>query len=101
MKCVKSNQLYSPQAYIEKLTGNYYVLDKDDTVAEIHKLLKLNNVETDERPFLDYPMNEIEEVIAKEVSVVFVDVTYINDNCEMIYEYRWFEVPENFEDNEV
>ena len=94
MKCVQDCEIYSPQNFVEKLTGYCYGFDQDDTVAEIHNLLKKHGVETDDSPLFDYPLDEIEEIIANEVPVVLVDTTYINENYEMIHEYRWFEVPE-------
>ena len=93
-KCVQTCQIYSPQTFVEKLTGYCYGFDQDDTVNEIHSLLRKHGIETDTSPLFDYPLDEIEEVVANEVEVVLVDTTYINSNCEMINEYRWFEVPE-------
>lgn len=100
MKCVKSLGVYSPQNFVEKLTGCCYGFDKDNTVEEIHILLKKHGIETDESPLFDYPLDEIEEIVANEVPVVLVDTTYIDDDYQMVYEYRWFEVPENFVDEE-
>lgn len=98
MKCIKSKQLYSPQVFVEKLTGMCYGFDKDDTASEIHSLLKHHGIENDDRILFDYPLDEIDEIITNDVPVVLVDTTYINDKCEMVYEYRWFEVPEDFEE---
>ena len=98
MKCVKSLELYSPQSFVEKLTGFCYGFDKDNTVEEIHTLLKHHGVETEEQPLFDYPLDEIKEVVEREAPVVLVDTTYIDDDCNLVYEYRWFEVPENFDE---
>lgn len=98
MKCVKSKQLYSPQVFVEKLTGVCYGFDKDSTAAEIHDLLRYNGVEDDEHPLFDYPLDEIDEILTNKVPVVLVDTTYIDDECNLVYEYRWFEVPENFKE---
>lgn len=98
MSCVKSTGIYSPQAFVEMLTGNCYRFDKDDTTAEIHYLLRINGVEVSDRPLFDYPLDEIEEIVENEVPVVLVDTTYINDSCDMVHEYRWFEVPEDFDE---
>lgn len=93
VKCVQSLKVYSPQDFVEKLTGYYYGFDKDNTVEEIHTLLKKHGIETEAVPLLDYPLDEIEEIVANEVPVVLVDTTYINDNYEMAVEHRWFEIP--------
>lgn len=97
MKCVKSTELYSPQAFVEALTGKCYCFNQDNTVEEIHRLLKINGVENDtDKTLWDYSLDEIDEIVENNVPVVLVDTTYINEDCEMVYEYRWFEVPESF-----
>lgn len=100
MKNVKSLSIYSPQNLVEKLTGYCYCFYDDNPVEVIHALLKKHGIESDESPLFDYPLDEIEEIVANEVPVVLVDTTYINDDCRMITEHRWFEVPEDFIDDE-
>ena len=39
-KYVKSEKLYTPQTYCEKLTGCCYGFDHEDTVFEIETVLK-------------------------------------------------------------
>ena len=97
---VKSNIVYSPQSFVGAVTGHYYIHHSENTVREIHDLLKLNKVETDENPLWDYPMDEIEHIVENEIPVVLVDVSSFNEKDEWITEYRWFEVPEWFEKRE-
>lgn len=95
---VKSKTPYSPQGFVGAVTGHYYIHKHDDTVKEIHDLLKLNGVETEESPLWDYPLDEIEHIVENKIPVVLVDVSGFNANDEWIVEFRWFEVPEDFED---
>lgn len=95
---VKSKGIYSPQNFVGAVTGRYYIHKHDDTVKEIHDLLKLNEIETEEEPLWDYPLDEIEHIVENGINVVLVDVSGFNANDEWITEYRWFEVPEWFEE---
>lgn len=95
---VKSKQIYSPQSFVGAITGNYYIHHNEDTVGEIHKLLRLNGVETASNPLWDYPLDEIDHIVENKLNVVLVDVSGFNANDEWIQEYRWFEVPEWFEE---
>lgn len=101
MSVIKSTKLYSPEEYVEALTGRYYYFAKDDTVEEIHKYLKYNEIENETRPIFDYPLDEIEEIIEQETQVVLVDVSYIDEDYELIHEYRWFEVPDYFDERRL
>ena len=94
---VKSKQIYSPQNFVGEVTGRYYIHKHEDTVKEIHDLLKLNEVETEDEPLWDYPLDEIDHIVENNLNVVLVDVSGFKGD-EWIAEYRWFEVPEWFEE---
>lgn len=93
---VKSKKIYSPQSFVGAVTGHYYIHDHEDTIKEIHDLLKLNKVETEENPLWDYPLDEIEHIVENNTPVVLVDVSGFNEDDVWITEYRWFEVPADF-----
>lgn len=93
---VKSRQIYSPQSFVGVLTGHYYCFRKDDTINEIHNLLKEHKVETETCPLWDYPLDEIDHIVENNLNVVLVDCTYVGDDCRLIKEHRWFEVPKYF-----
>lgn len=98
MSVIKSTTVYSPQNFVEALTGLAYIFRSNDDVEEIHKLLRQNGVETDDSPLWDYPLGEIDEVVTNKVPVVLVEVMHWNDELmEFSRELRWFEVPEGFE----
>ena len=95
---VKSKQIYSPQNFVDALTGYCYIFQCDDTIKEIHDLLKKHKVETRCNPLWDYPLNEIEHIVENKIPVVLVDVSGFNEKVEWVQEYRWFEVPEDFQE---
>jgi hypothetical protein len=42
----------------------------------------------------DYPLDEIDHIVENELNVVLVDTSYVDDDtCELVNEYRWFEIP--------
>ena len=104
---VKSNKLYSPQQYLEAVTGKCYIVDGDDDVLFIDRKIQefIEQMEL-ENPcdwqgitFLNYPLVEIDHIVEVEVDVVLVDCMVWNDGTkEFEHEYRWFEVPEDFEE---
>ena len=90
---VKSEKIYSPQQYLEVITGKCYIV-RDDDIATIEKILRHtgNNL-------WNYPMSEIDHIVENNLDVVLVDCMYWNeDKHEFDHIFRWFEVPEDFEE---
>ena len=99
MRIVRSNQLYSPQIFVERLTDRLYIFQGDDDVITIHRLLKENGVETDDAPLKDYALDEIEKAIEEHKPVVLVEALRLDEHThDFVEELRWFEVPKDFED---
>jgi hypothetical protein len=94
---VKSKQIYSPQNFVCEVTGKCYIFNCDNTAKEIHELLRQNKIETKKKPLLDFQLDEIEYIVKRGFNVVLVDVSGFKGD-EWITEYRWFEVPEWFEE---
>ena len=93
---VKSDQIYSPENYVCGVTGNYYFFKyKEHPADEIQYLLQRNAYE-----MWDYPLTEIDHIVENNLNVVLVDVSHYNAKGEFITEFRWFEVPEDFEEEE-
>jgi hypothetical protein len=92
---VKSNQIYSPQSYLEAVTGKCYIggYGGVDFIQEV----LVQNGYTDE--LWDYPLTEIDHIVENNLNVVLVDCSYYEGD-EYINEYRWFEVPEDFVEEE-
>lgn len=82
---VKSEKLYSPQEYLELITGNYYILNGDDDVETIEAILNTCGYSV-----WSYPLNEIEYIVENKLDVVLVDCLVMNSENEFRHEYRWF-----------
>ena len=96
---VKSEQIYSPQYYLEAVTGKCYIINGDNDIELIQEILAENGY-TDE--FWDYPLSEIEHIVENKLDVVLVDCMVVNpETDEFEHVYRWFEVPEDFKDEEI
>lgn len=93
---VKSERIYSPQNYLEAVTGNYYIIRDDNDITTIQKILAENGYRN---KFWDYPLSEIDHIVENDLNVVLVDCMVWNREERVFqHEYRWFEVPEDFDE---
>lgn len=93
---VKSEQIYSPENYVDAVTGNYYILRGDDDIESISKILGRFGYN-----LWNYPLSEIDHIVENEINVVLVDcMVYNEEKKEFEHVYRWFEVPDDFEEEE-
>ena len=91
---VATNKLYSPQEFVEVLTGKYYIIDGDNDIENIHALLIHEGIESEESPLWDYPLNEIAHIVENDINVVLVEVAVWNEETgHFEHELRWFEIP--------
>jgi hypothetical protein len=94
---VKSEKIYSPQNYLEIVTGNCYLINGDDDVGLTECILEKQGY----GDLWSYPLTEIDHIVENKLDVVLVDcMVYDEESQEYKHEYRWFEVPEDFEDME-
>lgn len=93
---VLTNTVYNPQSFVETLTDKYYIFNSDNDTERIHKLLVIEDIETEDNPLWDYPLSEIEHIIENNINVVLVEVVCFDENDALQKEYRWFEVPEEY-----
>ena len=92
---VKSNRIYAPQNYVCAVTGNYYFFKYTSSPEEeIQELLSMNGYE-----LWDYPLTEIDHIVENNLNVVLVDCSHYEGDM-YVNEYRWFEVPEDFKEEE-
>lgn len=89
---VKSTILYSPQNFVEAVTGYCYIFRSDNVAEQIAKFLKQNGYSD----LFDYPLDEIDHIVENNINVVLVDVSCFDKHGIWHHEIRWFEVPENF-----
>lgn len=95
---VKSEKIYSPQSYLEAVTGKCYVISGEDDIEFIQEKLVRNGY-TD--TLWDYPLSEIDHIVKNNLNVVLVDCMVVNSRTdEFEHVYRWFEVPEDFKEEE-
>lgn len=88
---VKSEKLYSPQSYLELVTDNCYVINGDNDIELIEKILKKQGY-----CLWNYPLSEIDHIVSENINVVLVDcMIYNEESNEYEHVYRWFEVPES------
>jgi hypothetical protein len=93
---VKSEKIYSPQNYLDGVTGNCYVIDGDNDIDLIQNILNKCGYE-----LWDYPMSEIDHIVENNLNVVLVDcMVYNEEKKEYEHVYRWFEVPDGFEEED-
>ncbi len=93
---VKSNSIYSPQAYVAALTGKCYTIGCDKIEEEIEEILKANGYA--EGQIWSYPLTEIDHIVENNLNVVLVDLSYYNAEHGLIPNYRWYEVSEDFDE---
>lgn len=85
---VKSEHIYSPQNYLELVTGKCYVVKGDNDIETIESILKENGYN-----LRNYPLSEIDSIVENNLGVVLVDCMVWNDEInEFEHSYRWFEV---------
>lgn len=95
---VKSEKIYSPQNYLEAVTGKCYIIDGEDDVELIQDILMQNGYDD---TLWDYPMSEIGHIVENNLNVVLVDCMVVNPVTDQFeHKYRWFEVPEDFKEEE-
>ena len=89
---VVSNKLWTPQTFVEAITGHCYIFDGDDDVGHISCILE----ESGFGDLWDYSMDEVDHIIEQGHHVVLVDcVVWSEDDGRYGHEYRWWQVPED------
>ena len=90
---VKSEYIYSPQNYLEGVTGNCYIINGDNDIDFIQRIFDEWGYE-----LWNYPLSEIDHIVENNLNVVLVDCMVVNEETdEFEHQYRWFEVPLDFE----
>lgn len=85
---VKSKQIYSTQSYCDKFLGFCPITNGDEN--ELRHILNNEGYEN----LWDYSLDEIDHIVENNLNVVLVDTSYVDvEICELVNEYRWFEIP--------
>ena len=82
----------TPQAYLEIMTGNYYILKNPNQVEEVEKIL---DKEEGDGAYWTYSMYDTAEVLENNKNIVLVEFVNITYESEQEHIYRWCEVPED------
>lgn len=86
MKC--EDKVYSPQEYLERVTGKCYAVLGDNDAVEIGRITRTLGLD-----LWDYRLGDLDQIVQNEINVVLVECLYWDGN-EYQKEYRWFELPE-------
>lgn len=99
---VKFDGVYSPQAYLESVTGKCYIINTD-TISGLIDEIQRRLCDNGHKLLWDFPLTEIDEIAANDLDVVLVELTGDNESGKWTTVYRWFEVPDEFpvEDGEA
>ena len=93
---VKSERIYSPQNYLMAVTGECYIIRGENDIESIEAILEDYDLE-----LWNYPLSEIDHIVENSLNVVLVDCMVVSeDTDEFEHQYRWFEVPEDFTEEE-
>lgn len=83
-----SNTLYSPQSYLEMITGVCYIIEEDSDVDFIRRILKEKGFD-----LADYEFKDIDKIVKDNTNVVLVDcMNYSEDILAFTTDLHWFEV---------
>ncbi len=89
---VVSKKIWTPQTFVETITGHCYIIDGDDDVGLIARLLEEHGYDN----LWDYPMDEIDHIVENEHQVVLVDcMVWCEGKGQYEHEYRWWEIPDD------
>ena len=91
-----ANKVYDAREFLEIVTGHYYLMPDNNDFDTIHKILRQEGYEDDDCCTVwDYPLNEIDEVLANGGQAVLVSGSVWDEDCgEFFTEYRWVEIPD-------
>ena len=87
------NGVLTPHHYLEIMTGKYFLLNADNQLELVEKIL---DEQCGNGLYWSFALDDIDEVIKNGYKVVLVEIANIvmkGDKAERETIYRWFEVP--------
>ncbi len=93
MKIVRYEGAFSPQNYVEAVTGQCYLLQADniaEMIMEIQHYLNINGYYLQ-----SYPLSALQQVLESKLDVVLVELAGEDSRGEWDTVYRWFEAPKS------
>lgn len=89
---IKSGKIYSPQRFLEAVTGKTYILNYDKPlVPQIERILIHHR-----KPYSSYPLEDAKKALKKQGNIVLVSCSDMNEKFEFVEKYRWFKVSKDF-----
>ena len=98
---IKYNGLLTAQQYLELVTNKYYLLNADNQLEEVEKIM---DREFGDGAFWSFALDDINEVMENDHIVVLVEIVNIvmkDGRAEQEKLYRWFELPFEFTKDEL
>lgn len=91
---VKSESIFSPQTYLEKVTGKCYIVCSDTISGLIDKIERVL-FENGYKQMRNFQLAEIDKVVSSGADVVLVELSG-EDRCRKWNTvFRWFEIPKD------
>ena len=91
---VLSDKVFTPQEYLEKITGSFYLPQAGSVLEGISLQAEKYGYDN----LWDYPLSEIDHILGMDLPVVLVECSYYKQG-EWVQLYRWIEVPEECVEN--
>ena len=89
---IKSNKIYSPQRFLEAVTGKIYILNYNKPIVPQIEQVLINH----KKPYSSYPLEDAQKALNKQGNIVLVSCTDMNEKLEFEEKYRWFKVSKDF-----
>lgn len=90
--CIKSNNIFSPQNYLEPITDECYIIHTSKPVLQqIEEILVDYGF-----PSVSYDLADVYTALSAGTPIVLVDCCDVDDDLHPVKSYRWFQVPADF-----
>ena len=90
--CIKSNNIFSSQNYLELITDACYIIHASKPVLQ-----QLEETLDDYGfPSVSYDLADVHTALSAGAPIVLVDCCDVDDDLHPVKSYRWFQVPDDF-----
>lgn len=90
-----AKNVHSPQSFLKTITNKCFIVEGDNDIDFIHDILvELGYEDEDCCTLWDYPLDEIDEIVANDISVVLVGCCVLDGFGKIQKELRWFQIPD-------
>lgn len=93
---IASGYIYSPQAFLDAVTGVCYCLSYNEPiVAQMERILIHHR-----KPYSSFSLKDTQKALNHKGNFILVDCCDLTEDLKPITDYRWFYVPKDFEEAE-